>query len=105
MTAIIDGQHDLAGNEHRIDYMEKHRIRGTHEDPVNLGGKKPQSATITITCTAEVDGFFRKGDRITGTFEAVVRSVGSKDKIDKPTGQVVESVQTHTAQVVVLHAD
>jgi hypothetical protein len=94
------GQQMIDGGEVQSVYVEQIRVDGTTQVAIDFGGKQPATCTLTIGGTAVVDGFFRKGDRIRGTFEAVVNGAGSKDKIDKQTGIVTEAVQTHTARVV-----
>jgi hypothetical protein len=94
------GQQTIDGGEVQSVYVEQIRVDGTTQVAIDFGGKQAQTAKLTLAGGAEVDGFFRKGDRIRGTFEAVVVSVGAKDTLDKQTGIVTEAVQTHTARVV-----
>lgn len=66
------------------------------------GGKSPDSATLKLTGGA-IDlahgTAFKKGDTITGTFTAVVREVGQRDKEDAKTGHVVSCKQKHEARI------
>lgn len=78
-------------------YVSQLRIDGTQNLPVKVGGKTPGSCVVTFSGKAEVDGFLRKGDRLHGTFEALVVSEGAEDKIDKDTGVAVEAIQRHKA--------
>jgi hypothetical protein len=94
------GQQTIDGGEVQSVYVEQIRVDGTTQVAIDFGGKQAQTARLTLSGSVEVDGFFRKGDRIRGTFEAVVVSVGAKDTLDKQTGIVTEAVQTHTARVV-----
>jgi hypothetical protein len=94
------GQQTIDGGEVQSVYVEQIRVDGTTQVAIDFGGKQAHKATLTLGGAAEVDGFFRKGDRIRGTFEAVIVGVAAKDKIDKQTGIPVEAVQTHTARVV-----
>jgi hypothetical protein len=99
------GQQVIGGGEVQSVYVEQIRVDGTTQVAIDFGGKQAQTARLTLSGAVEVDGFFRKGDRIRGTFEAVVVGVGGKDTLDKQTGIVTEAVQTHTARVVDLIVD
>lgn len=69
----------------------------------DAGGKKPTSATISLTGGAIklIDQeAFKKGDHLTLVVEAVVNDVGQKDEHDPKTGQVVSCVQKHKARIV-----
>jgi hypothetical protein len=94
------GQQTIDGGEVQSVYVEQIRVDGTTQVAIDFGGKQAQTARLTLSGAVEVDGFFRKGDRIRGTFEAVVVGIAGRDKIDKVTGIPVEAVQTHTARVV-----
>jgi hypothetical protein len=85
-------------------YVEQIRVDGTTQVAIDFGGKQ-RDARHAHAAAAEVDGFFKKGDRLRGTFEAVVVGVGGKDKIDKQTGIVIEAAQTHTARITDLIVD
>jgi hypothetical protein len=93
------GQQTIGGGEVQSVYVEQIRVDGTTQLAIDFGGKQAHTAKLTLGGSAEVDGFFRKGDRIRGTFEAVVVGVAAKDKIDKQTGIPMEAVQTHTARI------
>jgi site-specific DNA-cytosine methylase len=80
------GQQTIGGGEVQSVYVEQIRVDGTTQLAIDFGGKQAHTAKLTLGGSAEVDGFFRKGDRIRGTFEAVVVAVGAKDKIDKADG-------------------
>ena len=98
----IPGQQDILGGEvPRVEsvYVEQIRVDGTHQIAIDFGGKQAQSCSLSISGKVDVDGFFRKGDRIRGTFEAVVTGAGAKDKLDKATGIVMEAEQTHSAKI------
>jgi hypothetical protein len=94
------GQQTIDGGEVQSVYVEQIRVDGTTQVAIDFGGKQAQTARLTLSGAVEVDGFFRKGDRIRGSFEAVVVGIAGRDKIDKVTGIPVEAVQTHTARVV-----
>jgi hypothetical protein len=94
------GQQTIDGSEVQSVYVEQIRVDGTTQVAIDFGGKQAQTARLTLSGAVEVDGFFRKGDRIRGSFEAVVVGIAGRDKIDKQTGIPVEAVQTHTARVV-----
>jgi hypothetical protein len=99
------GQQTIDGGEVQSVYVEQIRVDGTTQVAIDFGGKQAQTARLTLSGSVEVDGFFKKGDRLRGTFEAVVVGVGGKDTLDKQTGIVTEAVQTHTARVVDLIVD
>jgi hypothetical protein len=99
------GQQTIGGGEVQSVYVEQIRVDGSTQLAIDFGGKQAHTAKLTLSGSAEVDGFFRKGDRIRGTFEAVVVAVGAKDKIDKATGIPMEAVQTHTARITDLTVD
>jgi hypothetical protein len=80
-------------------YVEVIRIDGTTQIALDFGGKRPAAATLRLSGKAEVDGFYRKGDRLRGTFEAVITGVAGKDKLDRQTGIVTEAEQSHTAVI------
>lgn len=86
-------------------YIAQLRIDGTQNLPVKVGGKAPGSCVVTLSGKAEVDGFLRKGDRLRGTFEALVVSEGAEDKIDKDTGVAVEAIQRHKAMFTDLRVE
>jgi hypothetical protein len=93
------GQQTIDGGEVQSVYVEQIRVDGTTQVAIDFGGKQAQTAKLTLSGSVEVDGFFKKGDRLRGTFEAVVVGVGGKDTLDRQTGIVTEAVQTHTAKV------
>jgi hypothetical protein len=66
------GQQTIGGGEVQSVYVEQIRVDGTTQLAIDFGGKQAHTAKLTLGGSAEVDGFFRKGDRIRGTFEAVV---------------------------------
>jgi hypothetical protein len=103
--APTPGQQTIDGGEVQSVYVEQIRVDGTTQVAIDFGGKQAQTARLTLSGAVEVDGFFRKGDRIRGTFEAVVVGIAGRDKIDKVTGIPGEAVQTHTARVVDLVVD
>lgn len=100
------GQLDIDGGEvpaqQEPSYVEQLRVDGTTQVAIDFGGKRPQSGTLTFSGKAEVDGFFVKGETVTGTFAAVIVGVGAKDKIDKQTGVVLEAAQSHVALLTYL---
>jgi hypothetical protein len=88
-----------------VVYVEEIRIDGTTQTALDLGGKRAASATCTLSGKVTVDGSLRKGDVLMGTFRAVVRGAGSKDKVDKQTGIVTEAAEKFTAELVDLELD
>jgi hypothetical protein len=93
------GQQTIGGGEVQSVYVEQIRVDGSTQLAIDFGGKQPHSARLTLGGSVEVDGFFRKGDVLRGTFEAVIVSVGAKDTLDKKTGIVTEAAQTHSARI------
>jgi hypothetical protein len=83
--------------------VEELRVDGTTQIGLfDCGGKKPGSASIRLSGGKVdlIDGkAFKKGDVISGTFTAVVREVGQRDKADSSTGIVVSCEQKHVAQI------
>ncbi len=78
-------------------------VAGTQEALFDMGGKKPGTATLTLSIPAvQMLGGqgFKKGDRFEFSGVAQVVAVGQKDKLDKETKIVTESVQVHQAVVV-----
>lgn len=72
------------------------------------GGKSPDSATLKLTGGAielAHGTAFKKGDTITGTFTAIVREVGQRDKEDSKTGHVVSCKQKHEARITDLRLE
>lgn len=66
----------------------------------NLGGKRPQTATLTLAGgKIDVDGAFEKGETLVLEVVCVVNKVAQKDKHDTSTGQVVSCEQQHTARI------
>lgn len=70
-----------------------------------LGGKMPTEAVLGFKGKAEIDGAYLKGERIKGTFEAIVRADNTVDKVDPKTGQVVSCKVTQTAELLDLQID
>jgi hypothetical protein len=99
------GQQTIDGSEVQSVYVEQIRVDGTTQVAIDFGGKQAQTAKLTLSGAVEVDGFFRKGDRLRGAFEAVVTDVGAKDKIDRQTGIVTEATQTHKARITDLRVE
>jgi hypothetical protein len=85
-------------------HPEELRVDGTAQlSAFDFGGKRATRATVTVSSGAievTAGGAYNKGDVIHGTFTAIVRGLGQKDKIDKQTGIVVECTQAHAAQIV-----
>jgi hypothetical protein len=81
-------------------YVEEIRFDGTTQIALDVGGKRAQTCEVTISGKATVDGFLRKGDRLTAEVDLLVVSAGGHDKLDKSTGIVTESVQKHRAVVM-----
>jgi hypothetical protein len=69
-------------------------------------GKAPGTTVLALKgMKVMVDGAFQKGERIRFSGEAVVISEAAKDKLDKHTKTVSESVQTHDAVVLDFELD
>ena len=81
-------------------YTEHLRVDGTRQIALDLGGKLATSAVLKLSGKAEVDGFYRKGDRVRFSGEALIVSVTAKDKLDKPTGIVMEAEESYAAVIV-----
>jgi hypothetical protein len=103
----IPGQQDFDGGVTPADPvppLEELRVDGTAQlGMFDAGGKKPTSATITLSGGAYdlLDGkAYRKGDVVHFEGTAVVRSVGQVDKADPKTGIVVSCKQTHSARIL-----
>lgn len=80
-------------------YVEEIRVDGSTQFAIDFGGKMAQTATLALSGKATVDGFYRKGDRIRGSFEAVIVGVSGRDSVDKQTGIVTEATQAHSAKL------
>lgn len=65
------------------------------------GGKKPTSSTLALSSAKrELEGEYRKGQLLTITVTARVRSVEFIDQVDKETDQVVGSERRHKLRTV-----
>lgn len=101
----IAGQQDIDGGEVDAGTVsapaDEIVVGGTAQlDLFNAGGKRPNSATLTIrgrTLEINVGEGYRKGDRLEVTGTIVVDTIGQRDKRDKATGLVTDCVQTHSA--------
>jgi hypothetical protein len=72
---------------------------------IDFGGKKPQSATLTLSGGQfELDGAYEKGDRLFFAGQAQVFDVGGRDKLDTKTMIATTAVQRHTARIFELHS-
>jgi hypothetical protein len=84
--------------------IEELRVDGTAQlGMFDAGGKKPTSATITLSGGAFelLDGkAYRRATSIHFEGTAVVREVGQVDKADPKTGIVVSCKQTHSARIL-----
>ena len=84
-------------------------VTGTEQRGLfQAGGKAPTSAVLTLTGgKAELaqGTTLRKGQIISGSFVAVVREVGQKDKVDGSTQLVVDCVEKIGAKVTDLRID
>lgn len=98
------GQQTIDGQEVRPP-IEEIRVDGTHQLAIDAGGKQPTEVKLSLTGSAKVTGHFRKGDRITGTFEAVVNAYSTKDKVDKQTQIVTEAGAVFGARLTDLTVD
>jgi hypothetical protein len=102
------GQQDIEGGEvparAQEALIEELRVDGTTQlGAWSAGGKKPTSATITLSGGAfeMLDGkAYDKGDVVHFEGTAVVRGVGQVDKADPKTGIVVSCKQVHTARIL-----
>lgn len=76
---------------------------GLRIEPAKLGGKKPQSGSLSFS-GMKIDlmpgTFLEKGQVVKFSGEAVVNRVGQQDTRDKETGQVTEATQSHNALVL-----
>lgn len=83
-------------------------VSGIEMDLPQLGGKKPDGGTLTLTGASALlaEGTsLPKGQTISGKFVAVVDDVGSKDKRDKETNQVADCTAYFKAAVTDLVLD
>jgi hypothetical protein len=83
-------------------------VSGIEMDLPQLGGKKPNGGTLTLTGASALlaEGTsLPKGTTISGKFVAVVDDVGSKDKRDKETNQVADCTAYFKAAVTDLVLD
>jgi hypothetical protein len=104
----IPGQQTIDGSEIPAPqnghvHVEEIRVDGTTQlGLIDFGGKRPQSATITLRGGAYelLEGrAFRKGDIVHFQGTAVVYEVGATDKTDGKTGIVVSAKQRHVARI------
>lgn len=99
----IDGREIPAASQNGSVHVEEIRVDGTTQlGLIDFGGKKPQSAVVTLTGgqLELLEGrAFKKGDRIRFAGEAVVFEVGARDKTDSKTGIVVSAKQKHSARI------
>jgi hypothetical protein len=99
----IEGQQTIDGGEVPVERDGELRVDGTTQLGLfDAGGKKPQSASLTLAGgrIGLVDGrAFRKGETVTFSGVAVITAVALQDKRDKATGIPVSCEQKHTAVV------
>lgn len=100
----LQGQQTIDGQEVRVP-VEEIRVDGTRQLALGVGGKEPTSCKLTLSGSAAVVGRFDKGERITGTFEAVVVAATAKDKLDKQTQIVTECGLVLAAKLVDLEVN
>jgi hypothetical protein len=104
----MPGQQDIDGSEvpapAQEALIEELRVDGTTQlGAFDAGGKKPTSATISLSGGAYelLDGkAYSKGDVVHFEGTAVVRSVAQVDKADPKTGIVVSCKQVHVARIL-----
>ena len=78
-------------------------VEPVQEALFSWAGKQPGTVKIKLKFPPlEVDEGVRKGTRFSFEGEALVVSEGAKDLLDKETGLVVESEQSHDAVVLSL---
>lgn len=77
-------------------FVEENRVDGTTQFAIDFGGDQALDGTLSISGSFP-SGFFRKSDVISGTFTARVVAVTGKDKLDKKSGVVKETGQSHSA--------
>jgi hypothetical protein len=74
---------------------------------IDFGGKRPQSATLTLRggqFELEDHTAFEKGDRLFFAGQAQVFSIEGRDKLDAKTMIATTAVQKHVAQIFELHS-
>jgi hypothetical protein len=74
---------------------------------IDFGGKKPQSATVTLSggqFELEDGTAYEKGDRIFFAGQAQVFAIEGRDKLDTKTMIATTAVQKHTARIFELHS-
>lgn len=94
---------EMDGGE--IVHVEEIRVDGTTQLALDCGAYEVHDSKLSFSGSASVAGFYRAGDRIYGTFEAVVTDAGTKGKLDKKTGVFGEVGQNHAAKFTALTVD
>jgi hypothetical protein len=112
VPAVTPGQQTIDGDEVPAEtpvtpVIEEVRVDGTTQlGLIDFGGKRPQSATVTLTggqFELEHGTAFRKGDDILFAGRARVTAVGGHDVLDTKTMIATTAVQKHIARIHGLH--
>ena len=105
MASALEHQ-ELAAGE-RVPEPELHIppdqivLRVTAKAAPKFAGKQPGTTILSLKGVKfAVDGGFRKGETIKFTGSALVISEGARDRLDKETQMVSDSVQEHQAVVL-----
>jgi hypothetical protein len=100
------GQQALDGTEVQPEIGEV-RVDGTVQlGLIDFGGKKPQTATVTLAGgqfdLAEGQAY-SKGERLFFAGQAQVQAITGRDKLDSKTMIATSAVQHHAARIFELH--
>jgi hypothetical protein len=102
----IPGQQTIDGGEVQPEIGEV-RVDGTVQlGLIDFGGKKPQTATVTLAGgqfdLAEGQAY-SKGERLFFAGQAQVQAITGRDKLDTKTMIPTSAVQHHAARIFELH--
>jgi hypothetical protein len=102
----IPGQQTIDGGEVEPEIGEV-RVDGTVQlGLIDFGGKKPQTATVTLAGgqfdLAEGQAY-SKGERLFFAGQAQVQAITGRDKLDPKTMIATSAVQHHAARIFELH--
>lgn len=75
-------------------------VGGSGQLSWNVGGERPSTASLRLVGgRVDIEGEFKKGERIVLRVECEVREVAFKDETDKATGQIVGCERRHKAAI------
>jgi hypothetical protein len=94
------GEDEPSGLPEDDGYSGDLTLKGPEQLSFAVGGKTPTSSSLRLQGgKVEIEGAFRKGDRIVLTVECEVRGIGFRDEVDQKTGQVVGCARNHVAHI------